>query len=161
VIDGTGPEAAANDAGTQSGSASGGMDDIVRRLDALLRTVAEAPSPVPAPSSFRSGKLEAAKREWESRRLRERLFGAVLFGDCAWDIVLDLFIAQEEGREVTLAGVCQATELDESVVLRSLATLIEAGLIIRLVGASHLRGVNIALSEAALARLCDYFNEVR
>jgi hypothetical protein len=137
------------------------MDDLVQRLDALLRSVAEVPRPAPAPAGLRSGQIDAARRHWEARRLREQMFGPAVFGDCAWGVVLDLFIATEEGREVTLSSICEAMSLPPAVVLRSLATLIEMGLVLRETRAADAPGVSLLLSDAAFERLRDYFSQTR
>jgi predicted transcriptional regulator len=75
--------------------------------------------------------------------------------------LLELFIAREEGRAISLVGICEASERDKSVVLRSLATLIEARLILRQSTPVAAGDVHLALSETALSRLSDYFNQVR
>jgi DNA-binding IclR family transcriptional regulator len=76
-------------------------------------------------------------------------------------VVLELFIAREEGREVTLSSICRVTSLPEGVVLRSLATLIETGMILRQPRADGTHAVSLLLSQSAFERLCDYFSRTR
>ena len=162
VIDGRREDAAANDEASQHAGRSEGsprnMDDIVHRLDDLLRTVAAVPSAAPAAGPNERNKLSAARAEWKARRERERLFGSKLFGDTAWDILLDLFMAREEGRDVTLSSIGETVSLAEPAMLRCLAMLIEEGLILREARSPHPRGNYLRLSAQALELMCEYFS---
>jgi predicted transcriptional regulator len=51
--------------------------------------------------------------------------------------------------------------LPPAVVLRSLATLIEMGLVLRETRAGDAPGVSLLLSDAAFERLRDYFSQTR
>ena len=162
VIEGRRDDAAANDeAGEHAGPGqppSRNMDDIVHRLDELLRTIAAVPSPATAAAPLERNKLDAARAEWDARRQRERLFGSSLFGDTGWDILLDLFMAREAGRDVTLSSICETVSLAEPAMLRCLAMLIEEGLILRESRSRDPRGNHLKLSSHALAMMCDYFS---
>jgi hypothetical protein len=162
VIDGSRDDAAANDeAGGPAGPAQASsrtMDDIVHRLDELLRTIAAVPSPASAAAHIARRERDAARAEWHARRERERLFGSSLFGDTGWDILLDLFIAREEGRDVTLSTICETASLAQPAMLRCLAMLIEEGLILRGSRSPDPRENQLELSEQALALMCEYFS---
>ena len=165
VIDGRRDDAARKGAaGEYAGPdrpASRNMDDIVHRLDALLRTIAAVPSPASADADIERSELDAARAEWNARRERERLFGSSLFGDTGWDILLDLFIAREEGRDVTLSSICESARLAESAMLRCLAMLIEEGLILREARSQDPRGNHLTLSGGALALMRQYFSRTK
>lgn len=137
-----------------------GMDDITRRLDDLLKAMAEVSPAEPAAGSVGADKLEAARRARAERRERERVFGASIFGDHGWCILLDLFIAFEEGREVTVFTMCRDIPVPEGAVLRCVATLIEAQLVLRQSQAPDPRRISLALTDRGLAMMCDYFNRV-
>lgn len=165
MIDGRRDDAAANDEAGEdsepSQPASRNMDDIVHRLDELLRTIAAVPSPASAAVPIERSKLDAAQAEWNARRERERLFGSSLFGDTGWDILLDLFMAREEGRDVTLSSICETASLAEPAMLRCLAMLIEEGLILRESRSPDPRGNHLKLSAQALALMCEYFSRTK
>ncbi|MDP8912848.1 MAG: hypothetical protein M3N39_04640 [Pseudomonadota bacterium] len=165
VIDGRRDDAAASDdADEHSGPSqppSRNMDDIVHRLDELLRTIAAVPSPASAAAPIERNKLDAARAEWNARRERERLFGSSIFGDAGWDILLDLFMAREEGRDVTLSSIYEAASLAESAMLRCLAMLIDEGLIVRESRSPDPRGTHLRLSGQALALMCEYFSRTK
>lgn len=68
------------------------------------------------------------------RRLRMRrneLFGAPLFRDPAWDMLLELFVAHEGGRQVSVSSLCYASGVPLTTALRQIARLEKHGLIER------------------------------
>jgi DNA-binding MarR family transcriptional regulator len=135
-----------------------GIDDIARRLDELLRAMADVSPPAAGPVLVEAEKLAAARRAFRNRRERERLFGQALFTDPSWDVLLDLFIARKEGREVTVFSACQATAVPEETVLRCITHLVEAKLVTRRAGASDPRSIYLTLTEKARALMHDYFS---
>lgn len=137
-----------------------GIDDIARRLDDLLQAMAEEPSPEAASSTVGDDVLQIARRKRVERRERERVFGSTLFGDHGWEIVLELFIARAEKREVTIVSICRGISLPEAAVLRCIATLIEAQLVVRRAQEADPRTILLALTDRGLAMMCDYFSRV-
>lgn len=137
-----------------------GMDEIARRLDDLLKAMAEVPPPQPAVGSVEPNQIAAARRERVERRERQRVFGAAIFGDHGWDILLDLFIALEEGREVTVFTICREIAVPEAAVLRCIATLIGAQLVVRQPQEPDPRRMLLALTEDGFGMMCDYFNRM-
>lgn len=68
------------------------------------------------------------------RRLRMRrndLIGAPLFRDPAWDMLLELYSAHQQGRELSVSSLCYASGVPQTTALRQLARLEEHGLITR------------------------------
>lgn len=72
-----------------------------------------------------------AGRLLEVRRKRERLLGSRLFGDPAWDILLDLFVRKLDGRATTVTSACIGSGAPQTTALRYLASLIEHGIVVR------------------------------
>lgn len=75
--------------------------------------------------------VETARRVLRARRLRERLLRADLFADPAWDMLLDLFVAEADGREVCVSSLCIAAAVPATTALRWIDTLESRGLIAR------------------------------
>ena len=134
------------------------IEDIARRLDELLRTMADVSPPAAGPVIVETDKLAAARRAFRNRRERERLFGQALFADPAWDVLLELFIARKEGREITVFSACQATAVPEETVLRCITHLVEAKLVTRGAGTSDPRNIYLSLTERGRGLLLDYFS---
>lgn len=94
------------------------------------------------------------------RRLRDRLLGADLFADPGWDILLDLFAAQEEGREVSVSSLCIAAAVPPTTALRWIGNMTEAGYLVRRQDPHDARRVYIELSEAMSEKLKYYFESI-
>jgi hypothetical protein len=70
-----------------------------------------------------------AVTEYAGRRSRMDHFDADLFGEPAWDILLDLFIQRLSGRQVSKSSACIASAAPNTTALRWLTLLEEHGLI--------------------------------
>lgn len=76
--------------------------------------------------------LATARHAYWLRRQRSQIFGsAELFGEPAWDILLDLYIAHAEGKPVSVSSACIGSASPATTGLRWLAVLTEHGLIAR------------------------------
>jgi DNA-binding MarR family transcriptional regulator len=72
-----------------------------------------------------------ARRRLAHRRQRERTFGENLFSDPAWDLLLLLFIAEEEGRHVTVSTLCFEAPVPVTTAHRWMLVLLKQGLALR------------------------------
>lgn len=101
---------------------------------------------------------DLARKVYAVRRRREALPGTSgLFGEPAWDILLDLFIAARETRRVSLANACASAAAPEASALRWVAILERRGLIVS-DGPAHDR--YLKLSQATYESLIDYFRRL-
>jgi MarR family transcriptional regulator, temperature-dependent positive regulator of motility len=76
--------------------------------------------------------LRRAKTLYHARRRRDAAAGiGGLFGEPAWDILLDVFIAQKSRREIQVSSVCIEAGVPSTTILRWLARLEQEGLIYR------------------------------
>ena len=139
------------------GGKPGDIEDVVKRLDALLRTMDEVPA---AAASMPVGQdiVEAGRRSLAALRERERLFGVGLFTDPAWTILIHLFVASEEGRTARAECVCAAAAVPETVAMPCIALLVSAKLVKRRPHHGDPQATYLELTEAAQVRLCDYFS---
>lgn len=98
---------------------------------------------------------DLARKAYADRRRRAGVPGtAGLFGEPAWDILLNLFIAARESRRVSLARACANASVPEASALRWIAILEKRGLIVS-DGPSH--DQHLKLSQETYASLVDYF----
>ena len=104
--------------------------------------------------------LQRAKEYYRKRRLRERMFADPhLFADPAWDILIDLYIASEEGRGISISSACIASAVPITTALRWIKILEQGGHISRHEDPSDARRVFMALTESAAKTVRDYFSE--
>lgn len=83
---------------------------------------------------LRGRTLSAADRAealYELRRARRIFFGgnADLFSEPAWDMLLDLFIAQEKGNDLSVSDTCIGASVPATTGLRWIALLESRGLV--------------------------------
>jgi DNA-binding MarR family transcriptional regulator len=91
------------------------------------------------------------------RRLRDQHFPPDLFADPAWDILLDLYAANLEGKSVSVSSLCIAAAVPPTTALRWITTMTEHGALVRKQDPNDARRVFIGLSEDSEARLTAYF----
>lgn len=82
-----------------------------------------------------------------SRRLREQFFGDDLFGDPAWDMMLDLMAARLAGERVSVSSLCIASAVPPTTALRWIRHLTDRGIFERRPDPLDGRRVFIALAD--------------
>lgn len=65
------------------------------------------------------------------RLRRNQLMGAPLFRDPAWDMLLELFVAHETGRKLSVSSLCYSSGVPPTTALRQLARLEKHGFVKR------------------------------
>lgn len=76
--------------------------------------------------------LHRAKRVYTARRQRDAAAGLPgIFGEPAWDILLDVFIARKSRCEIQVSSVCIEAGIPSTTILRWLTRLELEGLIYR------------------------------
>ena len=91
---------------------------------------------------------DLARRFYSQRRRRSRHLPAGLFGEPAWDILLDLFIAAEEGRRIPVTSACIAADVPATTGLRWLQVLENSALVERRADPADGRRTHVALTVA-------------
>jgi hypothetical protein len=95
------------------------------------------------------------------RQARGRFFDPALFGDPAWDMLLDLTAAHAEGAQVSVTSLCIAAAVPATTALRWLTQMVESGVFIRVPDPADKRRAFIALSDSSLAAMAGYFASLR
>jgi DNA-binding MarR family transcriptional regulator len=62
---------------------------------------------------------------------RNETLGLGVFRDPAWDMLLDLLVAQDEGRRVSVSGLCYASGVPTTTALRHVERLETLGMVSR------------------------------
>jgi hypothetical protein len=96
---------------------------------------------------------DVARKAHADRRRREHIAGVGgMFGEPAWDILLELFIAAREGRLVTRDGAHAGAGVPETIAQRWISILESRGLVVG-------DGDHIGLSAATCSGMTDYFRK--
>ncbi len=101
-----------------------------------------------------------ARSLYRDRRLRGDIFPCPrLFGEPAWDILLDLYIAQREGKTVSVTSACIGAAAPTTTALRYLNRLENLELVRRLGDPGDGRRALLRLSEKAIGLVERYLSE--
>ncbi|WP_159975675.1 MULTISPECIES: MarR family transcriptional regulator [unclassified Novosphingobium] len=102
--------------------------------------------------------VELARQTYEDRRRRTKIFRSEeLFGEPAWDILLDLFIAAKERRRVSVTSACIGSAVPSTTALRWIAILEKQSLLVREADPGDARRVYVKLSARGYAAMLEYF----
>lgn len=116
----------------------------LRAMAARLLHIADMAEGIEEGSSFPSEKRSAfhfekdelalaalAESEYQARRRREKLFTKELFGEPAWDMLLDIYVSRARRRRVSVTSLCIASCRPPTTALRWITLLQEQGLVFR------------------------------
>lgn len=104
---------------------------------------------------------ELARQSYSDRRRRPKIFGTEdLFGEPAWDILLDLFIAAKERRRVSVTSACNGSAVPSTTALRWISLLEKQGLLLREADTSDARRIYVKLTARGYAAMVEYFSQV-
>lgn len=98
----------------------------------------------------------AARQHLDARRAREKAFPSELFGEPAWDILLELFAAHIESRRVSVDIACDAAASPRGTALRWIDTLEKTGVIRRIGDTTDPDHAFLSLSPAAFEHLKEW-----
>lgn len=98
----------------------------------------------------------AAERILGKRRLRERYLGSAVVGEPAFDLLLELFVQEAEGRAVYTTSAAVASGAPLTTALRQIAMLVESGLVRRLPDPIDRRRVIVQLTPEGMRTMTDY-----
>jgi len=97
--------------------------------------------------------VQIAKRYLRARRERVRLFPEDLFADPAWDILLDLYVAEATKQRISISAACIASGVPSTTGLRWIGRLEELGLVRRNDDPSDRRRAYISLTPHAVSKV--------
>lgn len=103
--------------------------------------------------------VSGARRIIHRRRRRAELFGADLFTEPAWEILLDLFVAGETQARASISSLCVATGLPSMTVIRWVDAMSTHGLVRRGRSAEDARRSHVELSPEAHEKMRRYIRD--
>jgi DNA-binding MarR family transcriptional regulator len=104
---------------------------------------------------------ECAAKLYAARRVRDRVFGNyALFGEPAWDILLDIVAAEGTGKRVSITDACIASSVPLTTALRWIGALEKHGLVERSDDKNDARRSWIMLTAEGYRLMASYFAEL-
>ena len=108
--------------------------------------------------NIHEGCLNKAKKTYALRRKRDKIFNDIdIFGEPAWDILLDLFIASETGTAISVTSACIASNVPATTALRWITELERNDLIKRDVDERDARRTFVSLTPKGIDLMLAYF----
>lgn len=102
---------------------------------------------------------ELARQAYQHRRSRNLIFGNDdLFGEPAWDILLDLFIAAKERRRISVTSACIGAAVPPTTALRWIAILESQQLLVREADPGDARRIYVTLTGLGYEKMLEYFS---
>jgi DNA-binding MarR family transcriptional regulator len=109
----------------------------------------------------RGRRLRAALAIVRMRSVRDRMLGQkISFADPAWDLLLDLYVAELRGPTLSVSDACVGARVPATTALRWLNHLHAAGAIERIPDPRDKRRVMLRLTPGQISRLDDFFDEL-
>lgn len=112
------------------------------------------------PVGFTRGRAKFIRDLLRQRRQRELYFPADLFADPAWDMMLDLYAAHYEGRDISVSSLCIAAAVPATTALRWMKLLVDEGRFIRFSDPEDGRRIFVGLSDETRSQLDAYFDNL-
>lgn len=94
-----------------------------------------------------------------ARARRQKYFRNHLLGEPAWDMLLALFIARVEGRQLSTTSACVAAQAPTTTAMRALDVLERDSMVRRYRIPSDRRLAMVELTDAGFDQLKSYFSE--
>jgi DNA-binding MarR family transcriptional regulator len=114
-----------------------------------------------APPSLAEPSAADVRRAIRARRLRDQFFGATLFEDPGWDMLLDLYAAELERARVSVSSLCIAAAVAPTTALRWIARMTDTGLFERRPDLLDRRRAFMVLSDRASEAMRGYIVATR
>ena len=83
----------------------------------------DRPMPDASPQQIRELAASKLRKIIATRTLRDRMLPAHIFADPAWDMLLDLALAQHEGRRISISSLSLAARVPTTTALRWIKSL--------------------------------------
>lgn len=114
----------------------------------------------PAKPGANAASKENARATIRRRLLRRQLLGAPdLFGEPAWDMILDLFVHEDDRKPMAMSSICVSAGIPFSSAMRLAQKLCDADILQRVPDTFDGRRINLRIAPDVVHRLRAYFAE--
>jgi len=103
---------------------------------------------------------EFARQLLAGRKQRDRYFDPVLFSNPAWDILLNLYVADAEGRRLNVLESCTASTVPQGVALRWLGLFKQEEMVIEMPDPARPRHTVIRLTDQTRLTISSYLGSL-
>jgi FixJ family two-component response regulator len=135
----------------------------MQRISSIIASPTAAhgtPQPAPAANSSKMADPAFIRRLLRNEAKRRQLGNGALFGDPAWDMLLDLTIARLEGRHVSVSSACIASGAPTTTALRLVNRLVGESILGRIPDEKDGRRDFLVIDPTIEGPLIAYLNEL-
>lgn len=104
--------------------------------------------------------LVLAQEQYEHRRQRASVFPGAIFGEPAWDMLLDLYMSEKRGERISVSAACIGSACPPTTALRWIKELETIGFISREKDGADARRTFLYLTQNAYERMTTYFASI-
>lgn len=134
---------------------------LVKTVRGMVESSHDDTAASPMPGASPAASADEVRHVIRTRRLRDRFFDSGLFADPAWDMLLDLYAAHLERREVSISSLCIAAATPPTTALRWIGLMTDANIFERRPDERDKRRHLVMLSDTALHAIDRYFAALR
>lgn len=122
----------------------------------------QAPLTLVSDSDLRTGaeRAQLLRKVQKVRSCRTDFFSSSLFGEPAWDMLLELFVSAIEQKRVTVGELCIASNVPQTTALRWIDVLLKGGLATRRSDPLDGRRVHVEITPEAYGAMQDYAGQL-
>jgi response regulator RpfG family c-di-GMP phosphodiesterase len=124
--------------------------------DSLMARVDDAISEIEILRSNGSVDSIALKNILRKRETRTVLFKDFEYSEAAWDILIELTAARLEGRRLDVSGLCLLTHVSRTTAWRTIQSLVNAGMLIRIEDPDDRRRIHVELVDHVFETVRDF-----
>ena len=132
---------------------------IAERLASLSTNVSQ-PKALPSTAPKLEVPIDVVRSAVKARRLRTNYFSENLFADQAWDMMLELLVAELSGQRIAVSTLSDSAAIPPSTAIRWINSLVQQGLFVRRDDPLDGRRVFVELAPETSVRLRQYFFEI-
>jgi hypothetical protein len=149
-------EASRQEAWQNVGTAGLGVS-VVRFPNSAERDLTQAAKANLSTAGFKDDSLERKlKSIIAHRRSRQQHFPIEMFADPAWDILLDLALAELQQCRVSISSLCIAAQVPSTTALRWIKHMTQDGWLVRMDDPLDARRTYMSLSRGASRKMHDW-----
>ncbi len=136
----------------------------VKELQSIMLAATTVSEQIYQPEHSLEGKItrysDFANTLMLEKRDRTIILGPDMMGDPAFDMLLDLFVAQEESVDISVSSLCYGTCLPQTTALRWVKIMVDRGMILRKSDTNDKRRVYLLLAPQTRLGMIRYLDRV-
>jgi hypothetical protein len=134
-----------------------GLVKLVRQLTAELDADAREATSKRNEVTVTASAVSRAREVLKLRRSRSGIFPAGLFGEAAWDILLDIYVSEADGRPISIKAASIASGMPATTALRWIAVLEQHDMLSRQDDPTDGRRTMLSLTPLARSKIEEVF----